>query len=429
MNYTETTEYLFSRLPMYSRVGAAAYKADLGNIREICEAIGNPHTTYKTIHLAGTNGKGSCSHMLAAILQVAGYRVGLHTSPHLHDFRERIRVNGEMVSEEFVVRFTETIKPQIDRLDPSFFEISVAMAFEYFREQEVDVAIIETGLGGRLDSTNIITPVLSVITNIGWDHMNLLGNTLEKIAGEKAGIIKAGVPVVIGETLTETRQVFEKQAAALSSPVIFASERYEVMEWTWKGRHMDVQVATKNKTDHLHIETDLPGIYQLKNLVTVLASVDQLRRDGWIITDGHLRQALQQVKKLTGLRGRWDIIGQDPLLVLDVAHNSQGLEQVLAQVEVTDHEQLHIVTGMVNDKEIGRLLAMLPLSAEYYFTQAQIPRAKPAAELRAEGNAAGLKGEAYANVNDAIHAAKEKAADRDMILVCGSIFVVAEVSP
>ncbi|RYY60120.1 MAG: bifunctional folylpolyglutamate synthase/dihydrofolate synthase [Chitinophagaceae bacterium] len=427
MNYQQTIDYLFARLPMYSRIGAAAYKEDLDNIRVLCTALGDPQNQFKSIHVAGTNGKGSCSHMLAAILQTAGYRVGLHTSPHLHDFRERIRVNGQLCGEEFVVGFTEKINGLIDQLDPSFFEISVAMAFEYFREQKVDIAIIETGLGGRLDSTNIITPILSVITNIGWDHMNLLGNTLEKIAFEKAGIIKPQVPVVVGESLPETKPVFEKRAADLSSPLIFASQQMEVMEWKWTGRRLDVQVAKKNETDHHHYELDLPGIYQLKNLVTVLAATDVLRKNGWMIEESKIREALSAVKKMTGLHGRWEIIGQDPLLVLDVAHNIEGITQVLEQVEVTRHDQLHLVTGMVNDKEITKLLALLPKNARYYFTQAHIPRAKNAAELKSEAMAAGLTGEVYENVNEAIKAAREAASPRDMILVCGSIFLVAEV--
>ena len=428
MNYRETLDYLFARLPMYSRIGAAAYKEDLGNIRALCSALGEPQEKFKTIHLAGTNGKGSCSHMLAAILQVAGYRVGLHTSPHLHDFRERIRVNGKICDETFVTSFTEKIIPEIDKLDPSFFEISVAMAFQYFSEQQVDVAIIETGLGGRLDSTNIITPVLSVITNIGWDHMNLLGDSLEKIAGEKAGIIKRAVPVVVGESLPETKPVFENTALSLSSPLLFASQEYEVMEWTWIRGRLHVQVARKNDTDHYHYELDLPGIYQLKNLVTVLTAVDVLRNNGWIIEYTQVREALSTVKKLTGLHGRWEVIGHDPLLVLDVAHNKEGLSQVFEQVEVTPHDQLHIVTGMVNDKEITRLLAIFPKDAKYYFTQAQIPRAKNSAELKEQAVLAGLKGESFSHVNDAISAARAAASRDDMILVCGSIFLIAEVA-
>ncbi|MET0635073.1 MAG: folylpolyglutamate synthase/dihydrofolate synthase family protein [Chitinophagaceae bacterium] len=427
MNYSETLEYLFARLPMYSRIGAAAYKADLNNIRALCNSLGNPQDQFPSIHVAGTNGKGSSSHMLASVLQSAGYKVGLHTSPHLHDFRERIRVNGKMVSESFVTGFTERIIPEIDKLDPSFFEISVAMAFEYFRLEEVDIAIIETGLGGRLDSTNILTPILSIITNIGWDHMNLLGDTLQKIATEKAGIIKPGVPVVIGEFIPETIDVFVNKAREVSSPIMFASREREVMDWKWVSKKLQVQVAERNKTDHRNYELDLPGIYQLKNLLTVLSAVSVLRELKWRITEDDLRHGLADVKKNTGLSGRWDIIGQDPLLVLDVAHNADGLKQVLEQVEVTDHHALHIVTGMVNDKEITKMLDLFPREATYYFTQAHIPRAKNAEELQSEAAAQGLHGACYPDVNEAIRVAKINASPNDMILVCGSIFLIAEV--
>ena len=428
MNYEETLQYLFAKLPMYSRVGAAAYKADLDNIRALCTFLGNPQDEYRTIHIAGTNGKGSCSHMLASVLQSAGYRVGLHTSPHLHDFRERIRVNGEMCDEAFVTSFTAHVQPAIEETDPSFFELSVAMAFEYFRIQRVDVAIIETGLGGRLDSTNIIKPVLSVITNIGWDHMNLLGDSLEKIAAEKAGIIKPGVPVVVGEVRPETLPVFREHASRMASPLHVASHEMEVMEWQWHGHRLHVHIAVKGQTDHRHYELDLAGIYQLKNVITVLAGLHELKSAGWNIEEKHIHDGLSNVRRQTGLHGRWDIISQKPLVVLDVAHNVDGLRQVLEQVEVTDHHSLHIITGMVNDKDSSKLLSLFPVNASYYFTQAHIPRAKPAVELQAEATSFGLHGEVFDDVNSGLRAALDKADPDDLVLVCGSIFLIAEVT-
>lgn len=413
---------------MFSRIGAAAYKADLGNTVALCESLDNPHQKFKTIHVAGTNGKGSVSHMLAAILQTAGYKTGLYTSPHLYDFRERIKINGEMIPESFIIDFTRRIQPMIDKVEPSFFEITVAMAFDHFAEENVDIAVIETGLGGRLDSTNIITPELSIITNIGWDHMNLLGDSLDKIAFEKAGIIKNKIPVVIGEWLPETKPVFEKTAADKQAPLHLANGKRQVMDWHWQHHHLIVEIAEQHKTDHQRYELDLPGIYQAKNILTVLEAIQLLEESGWKIGHEHVHQALKQVKKLTGLHGRWEILRSSPLLVLDVAHNADGVQQLLQQVEVTDHHQLHIVIGMVKDKEIDKVLKSLPKQAHYYFTQAHIPRALPVDELQSRSAAAGLHGESYPDVNDAINAALLKAKDHDMIVVCGSVFVVGEVN-
>jgi dihydrofolate synthase/folylpolyglutamate synthase len=378
--------------------------------------------------VAGTNGKGSVSHMLAAILQTAGYKTGLYTSPHLYDFRERIKVNGKMIPESFVIDFTEGIQPMIDKVEPSFFEITVAMAFDHFAKEQVDIAVIETGLGGRLDSTNIITPELSVITNIGWDHMNLLGDTLEKIAFEKAGIIKNKIPVVIGEWLPETKPLFEKTALDKEAPLYFANEKRQVMDWHWRHHHLIVEIAEQHKTDHQRYELDLPGIYQAKNILTVLQAVQLLEEAGWKISHEQVQHALKQVKKLTGLHGRWEILRSSPLLVLDVAHNVDGVQQLLQQVEVTDHHQLHIVIGMVKDKEIEKVLELLPKQAHYYFTQAHIPRALPVDELQSRSVAIGLQGTSFSNVNDAIDAALVKAKDNDMIVVCGSVFLVGEVN-
>src|SRR6188768_4106232 len=316
MNYLQTIEYLFSRLPMYSLIGAAAFKKDLTNTVLLCERLNNPHKKFKSIHIAGTNGKGSVSHMLAAILQTAGYKTGLYTSPHLKDFRERIKVKGNEISEKFIISFTEKIKPLIEEIEPSFFEITVAMAFDYFAEQKVDIAVVEVGLGGRFDSTNIITPELSVITNIGWDHMNILGDSLEKIAFEKAGIIKPGIPVVIGETLPETRSIFEKIAAENHAPLRLAAEERNVAGWQWEKHELIVEVAEYGKTDHKKYHLDLPGIYQSKNLLTVLEACSVLNELSYNIDENEIRQGLQKAKKLTGLYGRWEIIHENPTVVL-----------------------------------------------------------------------------------------------------------------
>jgi dihydrofolate synthase/folylpolyglutamate synthase len=427
MNYQQTLDYLYTHLPMFSRIGSAAYKANLDNTIQLCAALEDPQTKFRSVHIAGTNGKGSVSHMLAAILQTAGYKTGLYTSPHLKDFRERIRVNGEMISEEFIIDFTKEINPLIEKLAPSFFEITVAMAFDYFAREAVDIAIIETGLGGRLDSTNIITPELSIITNIGWDHMNLLGDSLEKIAGEKAGIIKQNTPVIIGEVINETLPVFEKVAAERKAPLAIASKKRSVNEWKWEKHELVVEVAEDHKTDHRVYQLDLPGLYQTKNLLTVLEACSQLQQKGWHIDETHIHKALQKVKKLTGLHGRWDIIHEHPLIVLDVAHNEDGIKQILKQIELTDHHELHIILGMVNDKEIDKALAQLPKTAHYYFTQAQIPRALSAEHLKQKAENLGLTGKRYPDVNAALKAAKDKADKNDLVIICGSVFLVAEV--
>ncbi len=427
MNYEQTINYLFTRLPVFSRIGAAAYKPNLDNTIRLCESLDDPHTKFKSVHIAGTNGKGSVSHMLAAILQMAGYKTGLYTSPHLKDFRERIRVNGEMVSQQFVIDFTKKINPLIEEIEPSFFEITVAMAFDYFAQEKCDIAIIETGLGGRLDSTNIITPELSIITNIGWDHMNLLGDSLEKIAGEKAGIIKDHVPVIVGEVLKETLPVFEKMATDKKATLIIASQKRQALEWKWEKHELVVEIAEEHKTDHKVYHLDLPGLYQTKNILTVLEACSQLQRLGWNIDSAVIRKALQQVKKLTGLHGRWDVIHEHPLVVLDVGHNEDGIKQLLKQIELTDHHELHIILGMVNDKEIDKVLKLLPDTAHYYFTQAQIPRAIPAHDLYKKATIYKLNGNYYPDVNTALKEAKVKAHKNDLVIVCGSVFLVAEV--
>ena len=428
MTYQQTIEYLFSRLPMYSRIGAAAFKKDLTNTITLCEHLGNPHLKFKSIHIAGTNGKGSVSHMLAAILQTAGYRTGLYTSPHLKDFRERIKMNGDEINEKFIIDFTEKIKPLIEEIEPSFFEITVAMAFDYFDQQKVDIAIIEVGLGGRFDSTNIITPELSVITNIGWDHMNILGDSLEKIAFEKAGIIKANVPVVVGETIPETNSIFKKIAYEKKAPVHLATQQRNVAGWKWEKHELIVEIAEQGKTDHKKYHLDLPGIYQSKNLLTVLEVCSVLKDLGYEIDENEIREGLQKTKKMTGLHGRWEVIHENPTIVLDVGHNEDGIKQIIQQIELTTHHDLHIIIGMVKDKEIDKVLSLLPHSANYYFTQAHIPRALPAETLKEKAQKFNLKGKSAPDVNEAIKEAKSKAHKDDLILVCGSVFLVGEVN-
>ncbi len=428
MNYAETLDYLFTRLPMYSRIGAAAYKTDLHNTLALLKAINDPQRTFKTIHVAGTNGKGSVSHMLAAILQEAGYKTGLYTSPHLVDFRERIRINGEMIPKQTVVAFTERIKNSIDAIEPSFFELTVAMAFDHFAQESVDIAVIETGLGGRLDSTNVIQPELSVITNIGWDHMNLLGDTLEKIAFEKAGIIKSHTPVVIGEWIPETRAVFEKRAQELEAPITWAGSNFLVESFDWTPLYQTIVLLEKKSGQSTTYALDLLGHYQQKNVLTVLESIRLLQQQGWKISEEAIHGALKKVKSLTGLAGRWEQLRTNPYLILDVAHNVHGLEALLQQLKTLPHRKLHLVLGMVNDKDIRSFLEKLPTAAAYYFTQAAIPRALPGNQLREVAGMIGLTGSCYLDVNAAIQAALEQAHADDLIVVTGSIFLIGEVT-
>ena len=431
MTYQQTIDYLYAQLPVFSRIGIAAYKEDLHNTIALCKALDNPHTKFKSIHIAGTNGKGSTSHMLAAMLQQAGYKTGLYTSPHLTDFRERIKINGQMVSEDFVVEFVERTKEISNAVQPSFFELTVAMAFDYFAKKKVDIAVIETGLGGRLDSTNIITPLLSIITNIGYDHMNILGDTLEKIAYEKAGIIKPNVPVVIGEWLDETKPIFIDKASQTNSLIYFAQEEYAVSNISSGTYQLQCDVTSVEHHITEHFILDLNGIYQTKNLRTVLCAEGLLMKLGFTIPNNAEKFALANTKKLTGLHGRWDVIAEQPTIVLDVAHNEDGIRQLLVQLSVISEqfEHLHIVTGMVRDKDVDKVLSLLPKEAVYYFTNAHIPRALPAADLQTMAKEHGLHGKNYDDVNKAIAAAKQQAGINDLILVCGSIFLVGEVVP
>ncbi|ULQ54331.1 bifunctional folylpolyglutamate synthase/dihydrofolate synthase [Flavihumibacter fluvii] len=427
MNYAATIDYLFTRLPMFTRIGAGAYKKDLHNIRLLEAASGDPHKKFRSIHITGTNGKGSTSHMLAAVLQEAGYKTGLYTSPHLHDFRERIKVNGEMIPEEAVISFTEKMQSIIPQIEPSFFEITVAMAFDWFVQQNIDIAVVEVGLGGRLDSTNIILPELSVITNIGWDHMNILGDSLEKIAFEKAGIIKENVPVVIGETLPETKPVFEQAAKEKNAPVYYAQALQQVLSWAQQDMRLAITIQEAGHQDAHQYELDLPGFYQVKNIPAILQSIRVLQQLGWQIPGEAIHRGLANTRKLTGLHGRWEQISSHPRIILDVGHNEDGIRAIGEQLELTDYNQLHIVIGMVKDKEIDKVLELLPKKATYYFTQANIPRALPADMLRQKAESYHLYGKNFGEVNQAFTAAKAAAAPDDLILVCGSVFIVGEL--
>jgi dihydrofolate synthase/folylpolyglutamate synthase len=428
MSYEEILQYLYDQLPMFSRIGVAAYKKDIGNTKELCASLNNPQTKFKSIHIAGTNGKGSVSHILAAILQTAGYKTGLYTSPHLKDFRERIKIDGEMCSKEFIIDFTEKIKPQIEKLEPSFFEITVAMAFDYFAQQQVDIAVIETGLGGRLDSTNVIVPELSIITNIGWDHTNILGDTLEKIAFEKAGIIKQNIPVVIGEVINETKHVFEECALEKNAQLIYAQENFYVQDFNYENHRLKAEVVDNRKNEH-HIYTlDLPGVYQTKNIISVLEAVHQLQLKGWKIKQTHVDNALKKVKHLTGLHGRWEKIKDNPTVIIDVAHNVDGIKQLIEQLEFVSYNELHIIIGFAKDKNVSDILSLLPTTANYYFTKAQIPRALNENQLADLAKLAGLNGRSFTEVNIALKEAITHAEKNDLILICGSVFLVGEVN-
>jgi dihydrofolate synthase / folylpolyglutamate synthase len=427
MTYAETLNYLYDKLPMFSRMGSAAIKKDLTNTLSICEELGNPQEKFKSIHVAGTNGKGSVSHMLAAIFQTAGYKTGLYTSPHLYDFRERIKINGAMIPEEFAVRFVEKVKPLIETIQPSFFEITVAMAFDFFAEQKVDIAIIETGLGGRLDSTNIINPELSIITNIGYDHMNILGNSLEEIAGEKAGIIKKEKPVIIGEKKKETDQVFISKAKQQNAPLLFAEDYFSVEQLQTGNEFLKLTLRDIGQKKTIELVLDLPGIYQDKNILPVLTAIDLLKQNGWSIEEKTIYKALQNVKKLTGLHGRWEVLQTNPTIVLEVAHNEDGITQMLHHIKQLNYNKLHFVFGVVKDKEVDKVLSLLPTNAIYYFTQANIARALDKEQLANKAKTFDLKGEVFDDVNLALKNALTKASADDLIIVCGSIFLVAEV--
>lgn len=420
--YRDTLDYLYSALPMYQRIGAAAYKANLDNTVALCEALGNPERKFKSIHVAGTNGKGSTSHMIAAILQAAGYRTGLYTSPHLKEFTERIRIDGNEVEKEFVVDFVDRMRPTLDRIKPSFFEMTVGMAFDYFAHQDIDIAVIEVGLGGRLDSTNVIHPELSVITNISWDHMALLGDTLPKIAFEKAGIIKSGVPVIVSERQEAVEDVFITRASQLGCELVFASD---VIQLDHQSHGYDVYQGGGVWLEGLN--PGLKGRYQERNLPGVLAAVLALGDLGYEISNEAVREGIANTAQLTGLKGRWQTLREQPLTICDTGHNEAGIRAVVDQLQQTPHERLHMVIGMVNDKDISKMLNLLPQNAVYYFCQASIPRALDAEDLANQAAAHGLHGEVEPNVNAALRKATRAAGPNDLVFVGGSTFVVGEL--
>jgi dihydrofolate synthase/folylpolyglutamate synthase len=427
MDYQQTLNYLYSRLPMFTRVGAIAFKKDLHNTIALCSALDNPQNKFKSIHVGGTNGKGSTSHMLASILQEAGYKTGLYTSPHLLDFRERIRINGEMIAKEFVVDFTEKTKSIVDDLSPSFFEVTVAMAFSYFAQNEVDITVIEVGLGGRLDSTNIITPELSIITNISLDHTNLLGDTVQEIALEKAGIIKDNVPVIISEYDPITADIFLEKSKSSNSNVQFANRILNVTESTFHDDVVSINVHDNLTVRYQDLQLDLTGSYQLKNVLAVLQAIEILREIGYNIEESAVFSGLRSVKKNTYLQGRWYILDHDPLIVCDTGHNEAGMKEVVDNLNRLSYERLHIVLGMVKDKDITAVLALLPKNALYYFCSPRLERALPAEELRLQAEAQNLVGNSFKSVSDAFNMAKDNAGTQDVIFVGGSTFVVAEV--
>jgi len=426
MTYNEALDYIYSHLPIFQRVGKAAYKADLGNTLKLDEYFGHPHRTFKTIHIAGTNGKGSTSHMLAAVLQKAGYRVGLYTSPHLRDFRERIRVNGEMIPEDEVAKFISQHKDFFDQIMPSFFEMTVALAFDYFSRMNLDVAVIEVGLGGRLDSTNIINPILSVITNIGFDHTDLLGDTLPKIASEKAGIIKPDTPVVVSKYQPEVENVFIAKAKEMNAPIYFADQEIQVYEQYIDTTGLQV-LKLADKVRDIKIEIDLLGNYQRYNISGVLKSIEILSGKGFLLSNEALMEGLRNVQTLTGLMGRWQKLSENPLIYCDTGHNVDGIKYVVEQLRHIPHNNLHMVIGVVADKNIDGMLALLPKNATYYFTQVAIPRALNHEELKKRAAEHQLYGHSYSTVALALAAAKEASNPNDLIFVGGSTFVVAEV--
>ncbi|MBO4840165.1 MAG: bifunctional folylpolyglutamate synthase/dihydrofolate synthase [Bacteroidaceae bacterium] len=424
MTYQEATTYLFTAAPLFQNIGAGAYKEGLSNTHLLDEHFHHPHQNYKTIHVGGTNGKGSTSHTLAAILQSQGYRVGLYTSPHLVDFRERIRVNGEMIPEQRVIEFVEKERSFFEPLHPSFFELATALAFQYFAEEKVDVAVIEVGLGGRLDCTNIIRPDLSIITNISFDHIQFLGNTLPKIASEKAGIIKQGIPAIIGEAgEQDVREVFEKEAEKVGTSLVFAEKEKELISYSYSP----VQGYTYQTKTYGELQGQLSGFCQEKNTRTILAAINELNKIGYGISTASVRNGMEHVCQLTGLMGRWQTISTDPLTICDTGHNVGGMQYITRQLAETPHEHLHIIIGMVNDKDVNTVLSMLPKDAIYYFTQASVKRAMPVEEFAQIAAKHNLQGNSYANVGMAYRAAKQNAGKNDLIFVGGSTFIVADM--
>ena len=422
MDYQETTKYLFTSTPVFEHVGASAYKEGLGNTLALDEHFGHPHLRYRTIHVAGTNGKGSCSHTLAAILQAQGYKVGLYTSPHLVDFRERIRVNGKCVSEEYVIDFVEKERVFFEPLHPSFFELTTAMAFKYFAEQKVDIAVVEVGLGGRLDCTNIINPLISVITNISLDHTKFLGNTLQQIAREKAGIIKESIPVVIGETMAETREVFLSEAEAMHAPIHFAEEEYATLT--------SRSLPEGGRLYHIYnkdFRAELGGDYQERNMRTILSSIDLLRQRGIDCSERSFLEGVNHVCELTGLMGRWQTLRQKPRVICDTGHNVGAWTYLASQLKAQPCQRLHVIFGMVDDKDVDTVMDMLPKDAAYYWTQASSHRAIPVEAIAKKGKQRRLRGKIHKNVGEAYQAALSDCNENDLIFVGGSSYIVADL--
>lgn len=439
--YKTILSFLYTQLPMYQRVGKIAFKKDLNNIRAFCSELGQPHEKFPSIHIAGTNGKGSTTHIIAAILQASGLKVGCYTSPHYKDFRERIKVNGKLINKEAVVQFVETNRAIITKLRPSFFEITVAMAFDYFAAQEVDIAVIETGLGGRLDSTNIVRPLLSVITNISYDHQQFLGETLPEIAREKAGIIKLNTPVVIGEKQSEIHKIFTEVADSLNAPIVFADQCWQIGLRSIQLEHSTytIKQIVANPLDEyklkdaikelIDLKVNIQGAFQQKNIVTAFQTILWLNQTGQfpIINESQIRYGLAHLKQLTYFIGRWQVLKETPLTICDSGHNIAGIQQILEQLDRLEFEQLHFVLGMVKDKDIEKVLAMLPKEARYYFVKAAIPRGLETAILEEKAKKHKLLGRSYISVKNGLKAAQRRAREQDLIFIGGSIFVVAEV--
>lgn len=428
MTYTETLDFLYHSLPVFQHIGGSAYKPGFDNIVALEQELGEPHRRFRSVHVAGTNGKGSVSHMLAAVLQAAGYRTGLFTSPHLKDFRERIKVNGQMISEEEVVNFVEQHREAIDRIQPSFFEITTAIAFDYFAREQVDVAVIEVGMGGRLDSTNVIRPLASVITNISWDHAQFLGDTLEKIAGEKAGIIKEMTPVVIGESQIESQLTFITRAKECSAPILFADQLYRVVDRQYVGvNQQQFTIESRLDGETFALTVDLLGDYQRKNILTVLTTLDVLNGSGGLTLPREaVVEGLASAAATTGLSGRWQVVDRAPLTVCDTGHNEGGLREIVAQIARQHYRKLYMVLGFVADKDLDNVLPLLPKEAHYLFTRAGIERALDEKLLAERAAAYGLLGEMLPNVTAAVKRARELASPEDMIYIGGSTFIVAE---
>ncbi len=427
MTYSEALSFLYEQLPMFHRIGKAAYKADLHTTHALCRILGNPELTFPSIHIAGTNGKGSVSSLIASVLQEAGYKTALFTSPHLADFRERIRINGVMIPKERVIHFIESNSILFQEIKPSFFEWTFALAADYFASSKVDIAIMETGMGGRLDSTNVVRSILSIITNISDDHKEFLGDTLPEIALEKAGIMKPGIPVIIGETQSGISGVFKEKANTVGCPVRFADRLYSSRIIPTENTISEIQAAIKRTTgtEQITVSAPLAGRYQKKNLVTAYAALEEIRRLGFPVEDVHIRQGFAHVKRNSGLKGRWEVFGASPLRIADTGHNPAGLKVLISQLLQQKYTQLHFVLGMVNDKDRAKILTMLPKSWQYYFCKPDIPRGLDAGVLAAEARKAGLSGNAYPDVREAYLEALKNACPEDLIFVGGSTFVVA----